>query len=869
MNKRSARFQKRRGILLRVVGVLFLSLAIGAGVSLFRAKTYQPALDGDVSAVSVVDGMICCAVSRNQDSMLLRMDTDGTVRNYCRTDADQVFEALTGNGENIYAVMAANHGGKTTWKLVSLSLENVSMQPQTLVDLTSLPEVSGAEINWQSMILTDDGLHLAGTDAHGNGYGLTWCPDQNTYQLDKVLEGENILFLGQITENQFLYVTRDRQVNLYETGTIYRDLLQGIAETPLQVTACMDRGFLSDSITGNLYEIRGDGTVRLFRKGTDRIGTSGYTYSQYVAYTVYANDAGVLKAAGVCNSDKGAQMAGEDWTICAVTSTSHRLLLFWQHCWPIALAAFLMLSLMGLCLGRILHSPRLATRLTLCELAAALLLLGAMTVIQYRTYQDTLFVEARQKLQLLGGGLAANLETGTSLSGGEETDAVRQMQSQVSAVLSGEGKEYTLRVLWQTPDGPAIGYDDTIPAGYLVEDVETHNYLLAVEDVMEAGGTESRVVRGEMSTDYLYLQTFRQGNRTGCVTASQSEEVLLNGQARFFQRMLPILAACPLLFLALLWITRRLLSPLNTIQEALETFYTCGVGNQMELSGMPRTELYEVGRVFNQLSIETKTQLNALHSINDAYVRLIPNQMLRILGKTDVSSLKEGETVTLEAALLVVVPCAPDPGPCQSADLVNQAGDTIGACGGVVVDHDEGLRSLTAMFSAPDQAMKCARLCADGRQPVMVAVLEERVTFGLFGGKHLLVPLMISPSMARRLALLALLRRFGAKVVRSSRDAQGLRLLGWDQGTAFCEEITWRSPDWQAAWRDAESLWIQALEQYRKHAFAPAMRKFAEILRILPEDEAARWYLFRCGVLRDSAGEDPDTDLLYDWGGRT
>ena len=84
-----------------------------------------------------------------------------------------------------------------------------------------------------------------------------------------------------------------------------------------------------------------------------------------------------------------------------------------------------------------------------------------------------------------------------------------------------------------------------------------------------------------------------QGGRAGCIAISQNEEVLLAGQAKFLQRLLPLLAVCPLLFLALAWITRRLLRPLDEIQRALEEFYTRGSGGQMQLCGMPHTELYE------------------------------------------------------------------------------------------------------------------------------------------------------------------------------------------------------------------------------------------------------------------------------------
>lgn len=90
-----------------------------------------------------------------------------------------------------------------------------------------------------------------------------------------------------------------------------------------------------------------------------------------------------------------------------------------------------------------------------------------------------------------------------------------------------------------------------------------------------------------------------------------------------------------------------------------------------------------------------------------------------------------------------------------------------------------------------------------------------------------------------------------------------MRLLGWDGGTAFYEDTAWRPPDWQSAWRDADALWSQALALYRQRDFVPSMRKFAGVLRVMPEDQAARWYLFRCEALRDTDTGTADTGLLY------
>lgn len=853
------RRQKRR--LLGVILTLAVSLAAGAGVSLLRSQAYLPSLDGDISALAVADGKVLCGVSRDQDSLLLRLDTDGTLLNYCRIDADRVFQELAVSGMEIYALEAAWHNGETTQKLVSLSLEDVFMTPKTLADLSQLPQ-SG--VLWQSLTLTGDGgVLLGGRDSEGNGYTLTWQQEGGCQVVEEVLPGAEALYLSALDRGRVLWVDRSRRLNLRTEGRTLEGLLDGQADTPLQPLCQGDGWFVSDSVTGDLYQIAAGGSAKRLRSGDAPLANSGYTYSQYAAYTVYSDPGGSLRTAGVCASGQGTRLVGELLQIDNLRSGGLRPLLLWQHGWPAALAAFGLLALAEAWLGRLLRSPRLSTRLTLCELTVAALLLAAVTAIQYRAYQDALLEEARQQLHLLGGGLAIHLEADAPMTEQALREAVEQMEAQVSAALAEEGRAYTLRVLWQTPDGPSVACDGGLPSGYLLEDVESRNYLALVRGVLASGGSRTQLVRGEISSSYLYVQTFRQGGRTGCVAVSQARELLTRGQARFFGRMLPILAVCPPLFLALLWFTRRLLAPLDAIRAALEEFCTCGGGHQMELEHIPRTDLYEVGRVFNQLSVEVKTQFNTLQTINDAYRRLVPNSLLEALGKPDVSALRPGETVTLRAALLVAAPVEREGGP--PAERTNGTAEAVGAFGGVVVDHDEGLDSLTALFLETGQALACAGALLEGGRPVMTAVLEETVVLGVFGGQHLLLPLVLSPSMARRLAVLALLLRFGARAVRCGGEPAGLRLLGWDNGLIFYEDPAWRTPHWQSAWREGERLWTQALELYRRREFGPAMRKLARFLRLLPEDQAARWYLFRCEALRDAGEKRGDTDLLYGW----
>lgn len=516
MSKVSRLLQTGKRTLVRLSAVLLSALVFASGVSLAQSGVYLPALDGDIPAIAVSGDRVLCAVSRDQDSLLLELNRDGTLLGSCRMDTDQVFQSLAVGGQTVYAIMASDRDGETRQTLVSLSLEDRAMQPSTLLDLSHPPDVT-----WQSLSLTDEGrLLLGGRDRQGNGYALSYDLASGASQWETVVPEGDVLFLNQLTPWRTVWVTGGGQVNLLQSGQTTEDLLSGQLETPQQLTALGETCFLSDSITGDIYQIHPDGSAELFRDGAASIPSSGYSYSQYSAYTVYFDAEGALRTAGVCSSQQGACVVGEGWQIQSIDYGSQRLLLFWRHCWPIALAVFLLLCLASWWLERMLCSPRLSTRLTLWELLAALLLLGAVTAIQYRSYQDTLLEEAGQTLRLLGGSAAVSLESDVQMSDQELLDTVSRLEEQVLAPVQGGNRACSLRVLWATPDGPAMAYDETLPAGYLLEDVEPHNYLSFVSTVLRSGGEGTRMIRGEISTFYLHVQTFRQGSRTGCVAVS-------------------------------------------------------------------------------------------------------------------------------------------------------------------------------------------------------------------------------------------------------------------------------------------------------------------------------------------------------------
>ncbi len=882
-----ARLRQRRRLLLRELIVLACALALGLGYSYWNADAYLPTLDGNIySMLALEDSLLAVLASGNRNS-LVRIDHAGTLLNYMSTADGQAFQYLESDGETVYAILSYEKGGETLQRLVALSMDDAAMRAHTLTELTTL-RGAPAGVVWKEIYLPTEnegtgeegtkaeetGIHaltLSGLNEQGQGFLAHVDLETGQVGFETILPGESVLFLKYIADGHFVWISRDKEAGQYQNGVWQRDILAGLSDTPLHISTCGMRCFISDSISGDVFEIFPEGAPVQFRQGEDFIGGSGFQYRQLEVYTTYQTQSGGIRLVGLCASENNGVIAGEDWSVREIYTGTLRLRMLWQHGWLAVLVFWAVLAALVESVFSILHSPRLSVRLLLCQVLAAVVLLGGVTAVQYRSFRETIREEAYQKLRLIGGSLTAVLSAEEPSDHESVEAAVDRLERQVSMAIAGQEKEYDICVVWDAAPGPVIASDSTVPAGYLLEDIKSRDYVSSVFHALRQGRSALEHIQTDTSCDFLYVQPFSQGDRTGCVAVSQNENILLAGQAKFLQRLLPFLAACPLLFLALAWITRRLLRPLDEIQRALEEFYTRGSGGQMQLCGMPHTELYEVGRVFNQLSIQTRVQFNELKSINGAYARLVPDCLLRMLHKDSVTELSAGDHAPVNGALLILIPRGFSPDRISLDRMTGLAAERIAQSGGMLVDYDEGLYALTALLPDAERARSCARDCLEqleqNRMPVMAAVLSETVELGVFGGDSLLYSLAVSKDMRRKQAALERALDFDALVVENTRAGRtGLRLLGWDNGMELYEDPACRPSDWQSRWRETAAFWEDALRLFRERDFPAAMRLFAKVLRRIPEDKAARWYLFRCDALRSSQARPSDTELLFDWG---
>lgn len=872
--------EKLRRVLLRLGLTALASLMLGLGWSAATAGDYLPTLAGNAFSMLAGDDALYMVLSSERNNCLVRTDYTGRLQGYSATPSSRAFRDLDAAEGVIYAIMDDYVARAGTWgnvqSLVSLSQTSASMRPRTLLKLEGLEGVP-EDVVWQEVYAPTEGeetVRLAGIDAAGQGYLLRWEPDGARAEVEKVLEGERLYVLKYVSPERLVWIGRDGAAGQEVRGVRRRDVLRRRADTPHHISTLGNRCFLSDSVSGDIWELEEDGGVRRFRSGDGEIGRTGYRFRELETFTTY-EEGGTVSVIGLCAARDGAGsvVAGETRRLDAISVGGLRFLMLWEHGWQAALWTFLILLALEELFGRMLRSPRLVVRLALGEVATALALIGAITVTEVSYFGGVIREDAEQKLRMVGENLASALEGPERASDARTAETVETVLKVLEIIL-GRENVCAVDVFWQTGRGPAVAYDAQAPAGCLAEDVTSRGYCRLVEAALrDAARGDSQVweVQNANNTDFLYLSTFRQGERLGCVAVAQPREALAAKRAAFVRELSVVLALCPVLFLALLLMTWRLLRPLREVRSALEEFYASGGGNRIELRGMAHTELYQVGRVFNELSVRTKVQFNKLATINDAYVRLVPDCLLTMLGKEDVQDLCAGAFTQLDGAILMLLPQKPARTAKRLEGFLEPLAGQVHDHGGMLVDYDEGLGAVTALFPEPDKARACARayLARRGEEgEVTAAVFCQRLELGVFGSEGLMLPLAVSQDLHRKQEVVRRLSAFGAALIQTGDDAErhsGLRLLGWDGGQSFWEDPACRPSGWQGRWPSARGPWEQGMEAFSKGDFSAAMGRFTQTLRALPGDGAVRWYLFRCAALRD--GKDPEADLglLYDW----
>lgn len=895
------RREKRTLWLLAVL--LFLAGLISGVICFLKQDTFLPGMNGKGYKVVVSDEEFYCTLGRKRDNLLLRLSPEGELLSYYRSKPDRFIEEFKVYDHQIYAIVTEYHGTDKglSQKLVKFSADRKTLKPQLLAQLDT-----SEKRRWKSLAVEEAGTILLAGFQDGRPCTAELVNGRFQDQLGEVWKEQEDLFANRIARNEqgdVAWIHMGTSSNTEEHGQL-RFLLDGnvikkvtssYMASPNRMIFHGDKLYVSDSISGNIFQISKDQSIQCFSKEKVFKKSDSLQHKMNLAnFTVFTTEKGETAMAGLWGDEKetriignrlkeemkkdpafeeeetdtGADAGGNEWVIDEITGGQKVPVLYWKYFWPVFLVVVSCLSVLAVIFYQIFYGRRLASRLLWCEVAISLIILILVTAMQLYSHFSTVREEATHQLKLMASSMALWLTADAPMDDAQLSGKTQEIWMELTRTLPEEEQmDYSVRVIWKgEKDKYIIGYDEYYPKKYLIKDMEGQTYRNRVDEVVN-GQLKSVIPEDLIKEDEVYqcMSYLSQGEREGCVIIRQDLDVKRKALNHISWQLQLALVICPMIFLGLLLVTRRLLSPLDRIQKGLEEFYTCGGGNQIQLKGIPHTELYEIGRVFNKLSLDTRIQKNELNATNQLYARMVPGSILKLLGIRSISALTSGKVVERAGNILILAALDWEDKTIMEAERVNQLVEIVGAQEGFMVDWDENLCAWTAIFSDVDQAIRCGHIFMSKELPVLPVVLEEPVSFGVFGGTHLLYPAILTRGMARRMAAIRKLRSFDAGMIRCGTGGKGMRLLGWDEKVEFYEELTWKTSSWKASWKKAAPIWQEAMKLYREDQMNLAARMFARVLLLMPEDLPARWYLFQCEKLRGKQGDQGKRGLLSEW----
>lgn len=272
--------------------------------------------------------------------------------------------------------------------------------------------------------------------------------------------------------------------------------------------------------------------------------------------------------------------------------------------------------------------------------------------------------------------------------------------------------------------------------------------------------------------------------------------------------------------------------------------------------------------------------------IFNAYYRFVPKEIEKLLGRKSIMEVACGDVVQLKGNMAVV-----------GADFDTRAAASEqrnsfvrilekhrSRVEGVTVADNSGLSVIKILFPGDfaDPVQFAAELVRDFREnpgitgiPVSVFLYRSGFTYGIAGTDTQCVPFLDTGDRFHRDEYAAWLKSMGLCVVMTEeiRETYGkdatFRYLGYitaDDSRVKLYEMLDACPNQERRAKcQIKEKFEEALRLFYQYDFYLARSLFSEVLRELPQDRIAKWYLFTCEkYLNETYDEGIDCGLHYE-----
>ncbi len=330
-----------------------------------------------------------------------------------------------------------------------------------------------------------------------------------------------------------------------------------------------------------------------------------------------------------------------------------------------------------------------------------------------------------------------------------------------------------------------------------------------------------------------------------------------------------LFALASLVCIAILLMQSSDLSRLSAAMQQVATGKT-NVKRPEVYGGDMRVLWNALGEIQNQIRKVNYSKFLAF----EAYYRFAPKNIERLLNKESITEVKSGDCVKLNGTMGLISTVGPKSGKSEEISRLTRLLALIGRCqeekDGVLVSNDASLSMLRILFMENNKKTLTGAIeflhelgeedvrHVRGVPQTSVLLHNSSFVYGVAGTNQQSSPFLVSEETDEIERFAGWFREHGLRLVVSETVKERenytglLRCIGFIQMTGSKKQIRMYEVLDVLDIREREKKQLlgehfeQALELFYQHDFYLARSAFSDILKELPTDEIAKWYLFTC-----------------------
>lgn len=453
-------------------------------------------------------------------------------------------------------------------------------------------------------------------------------------------------------------------------------------------------------------------------------------------------------------------------------------------------------------------------------------------------------------------------------------------------------EDILIRRLKVDKDKIYIEQDDYLPVGYNIDYFMSSKasslYRQAVENKAVQEGKVLEV-RGEKIV--VVIPTIEENQVVGLLEVGMDTRALDENNKVFIRKLFWIIGSVIIcIFIPLALLFRRILLPLKDIERILKAF-TLDKGSE-KIPYRSKDEFFSISKIFNTMIQELRKQIYDLSTLSETYLRFIPRNFFRLLGKKNIAEVSLGDAEEIKVMFNLTsidYEILKGQGKKELMRKINAFFQIVNSISkeyeGILINNNRHLTELITLYEEGIRALEAATVTTDWLKEIteeqkhFITILDQTsFDFAIGGDEQRLFIMLMSEKVDRLFEISKMFYKSGCNLLVTQEALGNLgdithykyRYIGY---TSYVKEEEIKKIHLYDFYQEGGNelnklkeethiIFEEALKCFYKKEFYKAKNLFSTVLRLNKEDEITRWYVFRCDELYKNQTEDDALDIV-------